>query len=84
MPEGQPPSILFTFTYMPNPPESGPLPQEHIHTQLKTKIETVHKKQNDYIGFSIALGCLPEFKGKTLLLNTPHTLDTEFGGIMAN
>lgn len=36
-----------------------------------------------FIGFSIALGCLPEFKGMTLLLNTPHTLETRFGGIMA-
>lgn len=68
---------------MPNTPKSEPLPQEHIHTQLKTELETVSKKQHDYIGFPIALGCLPEFKGKTLLLNTPHTLDTGFGGIMA-
>lgn len=68
---------------MPHTLEPEPLPQEHTHTQLKNKLETVSKKQNDYIGFSIALGCLPEFKGMTLLLNTPHTLDTRFGGIMA-
>lgn len=58
---------------MPHTLELEPLPQEHTHTQLKkNKLETDHKNQNDYIGFSIALDCLPKFKCEPFAEHTSH------------